>query len=91
MGKTAGRILKGDSVKIEGQVRLDAVRVTAGDKRGLPKEENAGLTMPQVCIVENHPEFVVMEITCSCGTKTHLRCEYAGAKSSVDQVSDQAK
>ena len=31
---------------------------------------------PQVRIVENNNEFAVMEITCSCGAKTRVRCEY---------------
>ncbi len=86
MGRTLGRILKADNVKLEGQVHLDVVQVPAGPKGG-----NAVSATPQVRIVENHPEFAVMEITCFCGAKTHLRCEYAGAESSVDQVSDQAK
>ncbi len=91
MGRTAGRILKGDSVKLEGRVCIDAVRVPAGEQQAVPEEKNAVLATPQVCVVENHPEFAVMEITCSCGTKTHLRCEYAGVESSVDQVSGQTK
>ncbi len=91
MGRTAGRILKGDSVKLEGRVHLDVVQAPVGDKQALPKEKNAASDMPQVCVVENQPEFAVIEIACSCGTKTHLRCEYAGAESSVDQVSDHAK
>jgi hypothetical protein len=34
------------------------------------------LVAPQARIVENHPKFADIEITCSCGTKTYVRCEY---------------
>jgi len=51
-----------------------------------------------VNIVENQPEFAVIEITCSCGTKTYIRCEYAAAESlaegpqtSVDAAPDDAQ
>jgi hypothetical protein len=30
--------------------------------------------------VERKSEFSVIEITCSCGEKMKLRCEYAGTK-----------
>ncbi|MHC4748205.1 MAG: hypothetical protein ACYS18_12960, partial [Planctomycetota bacterium] len=40
---------------------------------------------PQARILESRPDFAVIEITCSCGKKTNLRCEYA-----PDQSSDEA-
>ncbi len=76
MGKTAGRILKGSDVKLEGRFTLDIVQ----SELGQPKQPGTALVEPQVRIVESQPEFAVIEITCSCGTGTYLRCEYAGAK-----------
>ncbi len=82
MGKTAGRILKGSDVKLEGQFTLDIVQPEPGQ----PKQPGTALVEPQVRIVESRPEFAVIEITCSCGTGMSLRCEYAGAKTpEVDQ------
>lgn len=78
MPKTAGHILKSDEVKLEGQFRLDVAQVQS--QTGGPKEQSPALTDPQVRIVENHPEFADIEITCSCGIKTHLKCEYAGTQ-----------
>ena len=76
MPKPTGRILKSDDVKLEGRVHLDAAqpRVSAAQKN------TAALAAPQAHIVESQPEFAVVEITCPCGTKTYLRCEYGGAE-----------
>lgn len=75
MIRTAGRILKSNDVKLEGQFHLDAA------KAGLdsPKQQVAASSAPKVRILENHPEYAVIEVTCSCGTRMSLKCEYAGA------------
>ncbi len=76
MGKTAGRILKRDDVKFEGQFHLDMAHAGSG----LPQQGRAGSATPQVNVVENHAEYAVIEVTCSCGARTRLRCEYAGTQ-----------
>ncbi|MHC4070233.1 MAG: hypothetical protein ACYSR8_11800 [Planctomycetota bacterium] len=78
MPKAAGHILKSDDVKLEGQFRLDVAQVQP--QTGGPKEQSMALAAPQARIVENHPEFADIEITCSCGTKTYLKCEYASTQ-----------
>ena len=75
MIRTAGRILKSNDVKLEGQFHLDAANVGLDS----PKQQVTPLSAPQVRILENHPEYAVIEVTCSCGTKMSLKCEYAGA------------
>jgi hypothetical protein len=77
MGKTTGHILKADEVKLEGQLHLDLWNVPAGP----PKEKGAASSAPQARVIENHQEFVILEVTCSCGNKIHLNCEYADLKS----------
>ena len=74
MEKAAGRILKNRNVKMEGRFHLDARQTPQGSGR---KKNGAA----QVRIVEKHPEFAVVEVTCSCGEKTEIRCEYADAQS----------
>ncbi len=84
MEKTPGHVLKSNEVKLEGHFRLDA-------DRGVPGQAKAGnvtLGQPQVLVVENHPEFAVMEVTCRCGEKTHIRCEYLTTHS-TEQKPDQ--
>ena len=74
MIRTAGRILKSNEVKLEGQFHLDATK----DGLDLPKQKIAASSAPQVRILENHPEYAVIEVTCSCGTRMSVKCEYAG-------------
>jgi len=31
-------------------------------------------------IAENHPEYALVEVTCSCGKTTYVRCDYAPAQ-----------
>jgi len=82
MEKTVGRILKGGDVKLEGQFHLDVAQ--ANSAKGGPKQTGAVLASPQARMVENHPEYAVIEITCTCGAGIYLRCEYAGAQAPVD-------
>jgi len=73
MAETVGQILKSEEVKLEGQVQLDTVR--PGRAAFHPGQTSGE---PTADIVENHPEFAVIEITCCCGARTYLRCEYVG-------------
>jgi hypothetical protein len=75
MIRRAGRILKSNDVKLEGKFHLDAAN--AGSD--LPKQEIGASSVPKVRILENRPEYAVIEVTCSCGTRMSLKCEYAGA------------
>ena len=72
MEKAAGRILKSNNVKLEGKFRLD----TGPSVKCPPNERNAALAPAQVRVVENQPEFAVIEVICGCGTKTLVKCEY---------------
>jgi hypothetical protein len=85
MGKARVHILKSNDVKLEGQYHLDATQL----QTGMLKEECSVSAPPQVQVVESYPEFAIIEISCSCGTKTRLKCEYAEAKSPDDQKPDQ--
>lgn len=78
MAETSGRILKSDDVELEGQYHLGLVQ----DKfeRSEPAQTNTVLAAPQARVLENHTDHAVIEVTCSCGAKVRLRCEYAGAQ-----------
>ena len=82
MQKTAGRILKGEEVKLEGQLHLDVAQ--AGTTMARPNENRILQATPKVRIVQNHPEFAVIEVTCSCGTKMNVKCEYADTQASQE-------
>jgi len=72
MPQTVGRILKGSDVKLEGRFHLGL-----GLSATAPNGRNINLTSPQVRIVDKQPSFAVIELTCSCGLKTRIRCDYA--------------
>ena len=78
MPKTAGHIIKGGDVKLGGQFRLDVAQVQSSI--GGTQKTTAALVTPKARIMESQPGFAVIEITCSCGKRTNLRCEYAGAQ-----------
>lgn len=86
MGKTAEHILKGKDVELEGRFHLDIEQATPNS----PKQKNTALAAPQVSIVENHPNFAVIEVICNCSTKIHVRCEYTDVQSN-DQNSEQTE
>ena len=73
MQPTTGRILKSSEVEVEGCIRLDL----AATEPGPTKSVTAGSPPARARLVEDHPDFAVIEVTCSCGQKTYLRCEYA--------------
>jgi hypothetical protein len=73
---TSGRILKSEHVQLEGQYRLD-VSQAGLSKAGVLPAGGEGVAK-QARIVESHPQYAIIEVTCSCGGKTLLRCEYAG-------------
>ena len=79
MGKTTGHILKAGDVKLEGQLHLDSWNVQAGTL----KEKDAAASAPQARVIENHQEFAILEVTCSCGRKMYLKCEYGVSEVSV--------
>jgi hypothetical protein len=76
MEKMAGRILKAEEVKLQGQYHLDIAQASQNPAAG--SKIVSGIS--QVQIVENSDDYAVMKITCSCGTKTHVRCEYSDTK-----------
>lgn len=86
MRKAAGRILKNRNVKIQGRFRLDAGQTPQSSGR---KETGAASSPHQVRIVEKHPDFAVVEVTCPCGKKTDIRCEYADAQSTEQEQGQQ--
>jgi protein associated with RNAse G/E len=72
MAASAGKILKSQDVKVEGQFQLNFnnVGINTSDNRNSISRE------PQVRISESQPGFAVVEVICSCGSKIYIKCEY---------------
>ena len=72
MVNTVGQVLKSSKVKLEGkfQLKIDADSTPAANSGG------ANNAILQANIVENTAEFAIIEVICSCGSKTRIKCQY---------------
>ncbi len=82
MLKTGVNILKSSDVKVEGEFRLEIAPPTEQSPR-LPGRAGAAA---QVRIVEKHPEYAIIEFTCACGNKSHIKCQYDQNQSTTNQA-----
>ena len=80
MPKVTGRILKAEDVNLQGQFLLDVPQARPTLSRG----KTAASATPQVRIVENHPDFAVIEIVCCCGARTSVKCEYGAGQPAAE-------
>ncbi|MGE5297113.1 MAG: hypothetical protein ACM3VT_20000 [Solirubrobacterales bacterium] len=78
MARTMRRILKAAEVVSEAPLRLslDPAAATSCDA------SRSGTGASNVRIVQNHPEYAVIEVTCACGKITLIRCDYGAANPS---------
>jgi hypothetical protein len=77
MAQTTSRILKSNDVEVEGRLQLDFGHPAASAKNIRNTAGGAAL----VRMLENQNEYAVMEVTCPCGRKTIIRCDYGNATS----------
>ncbi len=73
MTQPANRILKSNDVEVEGRLNLDLGN--AG--RSAQNTGHATVGITKVRILENQNEYAIMEVICSCGRKTIIRCDYS--------------
>ncbi len=66
-------VLKNNEVQLAGSFQLN-MDDNAPTRRTVP-QPNAGSV--EVRIKETHPEYALVEVACSCGQVTLVRCEYA--------------
>jgi tRNA-dihydrouridine synthase len=66
------RVLKSSEVEIDGKCNLDIGHSVSPVQ---PGKSNAG-TAAKAKILDNNNEYTLIELTCSCGKKTLVRCEY---------------
>ncbi len=77
MIEASGHILRSDDVELDGQYHLGLL---PGELE-VPRSGHKNLIVAaQARIVENDPKYAVIEVTCSCGAKVCLKCEYSDAE-----------
>jgi hypothetical protein len=72
MMQTTNRILKSNDVEVEGQCHLDLGHPVSSAQH----TKNAVTGTAKARILDNNNEYAVIELICSCGRKTIVRCEY---------------
>lgn len=73
MPKLTRRVLKASEVRWQGSFRLDLDPKAAPGPGASPQ-----VAVPaRIRIAENHAQYALVEVTCSCGKTTFVRCEYA--------------
>jgi hypothetical protein len=77
MVQTTSRVIKSSDVEVEGRFSLDLGQSFQSGQNNKPA--GAPVTAAKVRILENQSEFAVMEVTCCCGRKTIIRCDYGGS------------
>jgi hypothetical protein len=75
MHKPMRHVLKANEVQPAGPMQLSL------DPGAAPQVGTAPTTTApaRVRIAENHPEYALIEVTCSCGKITYVRCDYTPA------------
>lgn len=76
MERNTERVLKNNDVEVSGRVQLPGIS---------PADNNtvraAQPSLPAAAaIVENTADFALIEVTCVCGRKTVVKCEYKAAE-----------
>jgi hypothetical protein len=72
MMQTMNRVLKSSEVEIDGRCNLDIGRSVSPAQ---PGKSSTGAAA-KAKILDNNSEYTLIELTCSCGQKTLVRCEY---------------
>ena len=74
MEKQVARVLKANNVKMQGSYHLGVDQ--SGQSSVANDKANTVGMISQARIIEKNEAFAVIEITCSCGKKTQVKCEF---------------
>ena len=79
MTNSARHVLKGSEVHLAGSLQLHTSQVAPPGLAGSQPDAKP----VRVRVAETHPDFAVLEVVCSCGKLTYVRCEYTTANNSA--------
>jgi hypothetical protein len=73
------QVIKQNQIEVSGTVRL-APAVGVSPMMSRMSSHTPGMGAPgaaqQARIIESNSEYAILEITCSCGCKSHIQCNY---------------
>jgi len=75
MLQTMNRILKSDEVEIDGRCHLDIGHAFSPAQHS----RSNNIVAAKAKILDNTNEYALIELTCACGRKTLVRCDYGDA------------
>jgi hypothetical protein len=73
--KSATRVLKAHEVEVSGIYSLATGRSSCQAAQDAAGVEGS----PQAQIVEQHPQYAVLQVTCACGQTLQVKCDYSQA------------
>ena len=86
MIKEPAKIIKGDNVDLQGKFQIDINQTSSAKNTTAEKQQPANNTPAKAILVENQPDCAIVEITCSCGKKTYLKCQYENNSNNADKT-----
>ena len=72
------KVLKSDQVKVSGTVRLTPGGAAPVRTASSAQADTSAGVPEQARIVESNNEYAIIEVTCGCGAKSHIQCNYSG-------------
>jgi hypothetical protein len=69
------KLIKNDQVRVGGTACIGAGEKSAPVRPSTPSGA-VPLEPMQARIVESNTDYAIIEVTCSCGLKTHVQCNY---------------
>jgi hypothetical protein len=74
-----GSVLRANQVQFADPLQLSI------DPAAMPRNDHSPEPSPaqRVRIIESNPAYAVIELTCSCGRTTQVRCDYAAAEAAA--------
>ena len=75
------KVIKSDKMEIKGTARIEPGSGTVQCRPLVSSESSgaAGAAIHQARIIESNDSYAILELTCSCGCKSRVQCNYGTA------------
>lgn len=78
MEKTTAKIFKKGSLDFKGPIKIDSIQTEHPVAEKYNDRDKQSVDA-KATIVENHEDFSIIEVICSCGEKLYLKCNHPQA------------
>ncbi len=77
MSQKCARVVKSDQIEMNGTAYIEAGIGTVGRSPLRPSETPAGgQVVQQARVIESNENYAILELVCSCGSKSRVQCNY---------------